>query len=84
MSHDLQDDLHVAERELAMAQEKERQLNLKIKSISGKLRAEQDEVCELLSLCVCQAAVCAVRIVHTCAGSPTQSQYPLQGGSAQP
>ena len=52
MSHDLQDDLHVAERELAMAQEKERQLNLKIKSISGKLRAEQDEVCEILSLCV--------------------------------
>ena len=57
MSHDLQDDLHVAERELATAQEKERQLNLKIKSISGKLRAEQDEVCVSFSLCVASSRV---------------------------
>ena len=40
----IQDDLRSADKELAGSEEKERQLNMKIKTLSGKLRAEQDEV----------------------------------------
>jgi X breakpoint 2-interacting protein len=40
----LKDDLRATDKELATSQEKERQLNIKIKSLSAKLRTEQDEV----------------------------------------
>lgn len=43
----LQEDIRTGEKELAQLEDKERQLNQKIKTLSSKLKAEQDEVCTL-------------------------------------